>query len=414
MFGDRILPSVLSLVLPPVAGAIIGYFTNDVAIKMLFRPYRPLFVGGWQIPFTPGLIPRNQNRLAQRIADTIMQSLLTPEELQTLAQRLLETKRVAGAIRWLLHLSLEQIQHDREQKTAQILAHILRDLFQESLPRLLRVWSKRQDFLAAQIDQIFDRVLLEYQLTDRQARQLSDWLLDTALPPNRLRRFLIDNLTDRHIDIIDETFREKSSGTYWLIANLFGLKNTLLRLRVFCGEEVEITNARIQELVIAMDVRARLRRWLQSLSLQNLPLVTVRQLRRTVRETVVNYLQENGAALMASLGETVDWDRTAVLIINRLQASTVLATSLDAVSVELALVLERYLEADLEALVAQAIPILAIDQLIIDRVNATSPGDLEGAIQGIVRSELQGIVDLGGILGLLVGLVQSLFLWWQS
>ena len=34
--------SPLLLVVPPVAGGIIGYFTNDLAIKMLFRPYRPL------------------------------------------------------------------------------------------------------------------------------------------------------------------------------------------------------------------------------------------------------------------------------------------------------------------------------------------------------------------------------------
>ena len=65
-------------------------------------------------------------------------------------------------------------------------------------------------------------------------------------------------------------------------------------------------------------------------------------------------------------------------------------------------------------MIAQVIPILDIDQAIIDRVNATSPADLEAGIQGIVRSELQAIVNLGGILGLLVGLGQSLWLWGQT
>src|ERR671932_1904058 len=119
------------LVAPPVVGGIIGYFTSDIAIKMLFRPYRAIYVGQRQLPFTPGLIPRNQARLAKRISDTIMGSLLTPGELQNLAQRLLQTDRVQGAILWLLQLALDQVKVDKEQRTAKILASILRDLFGE-------------------------------------------------------------------------------------------------------------------------------------------------------------------------------------------------------------------------------------------------------------------------------------------
>jgi uncharacterized membrane protein YheB (UPF0754 family) len=52
--------------------------------------------------------------------------------------------------------------------------------------------------------------------------------------------------------------------------------------------------------------------------------------------------------------------------------------------------------------------------VIIDRVKATSPEDLEGAIQGIVKTELQGIVTLGGVLGFVVGLLQSGILFWQN
>jgi uncharacterized membrane protein YheB (UPF0754 family) len=121
---DLDLATLWIYVAPPVAGALIGYFTNDIAIKMLFRPYKPVYFGKRQLPFTPGLIPRNQERLAKRIADTIMGSLLTPGELQTLAGRLLKTERVQDAILWLLKLALEQIQLDKEQKTAKILAGI--------------------------------------------------------------------------------------------------------------------------------------------------------------------------------------------------------------------------------------------------------------------------------------------------
>ena len=397
-------------VAPPIAGAIIGYFTNDIAIKMLFRPYKPIYFGKRQLPFTPGLIPRNQERLAKRIADTIMGSLLTPGELQTLAGRLLATERVQGAILWLLKLGLEQVQLDKEQKTAKILAGILRDLLGESLPRLLKVLARREDFLEAQINQIFDQVLLDFQLTEDQARKLSDWLLQVVLPPDVLRQAIVDFLTDRNIQIIDEGFREKSSGTYWVVANLFGLRNTLTRLRTYCLDERDAANARLAELSVSLAIRERLRKWLQNVSLQNLPVSTVRQLRKTTRDTVRSYVQERGGELLKGLNQSIDWANVAALILNRLRNSAAVNSSLGLVSQELALILERYLEKDLENIVAQAIPILSIDQVIVERVRATSAEELETTIQGIVKSELQAIVNLGGVLGFVVGLLQTALL----
>ncbi len=397
-------------VAPPIAGAIIGYFTNDIAIKMLFRPYKAIYFGKRQLPFTPGLIPRNQERLAKRIADTIMGSLLTPGELQTLAGRLLATERVQGAILWLLKLGLEQVQLDKEQKTAKILAGILRDLLGESLPRLLKVLARREDFLEAQINQIFDQVLLDFQLTEDQARKLSDWLLQVVLPPDVLRQAIVDFLTDRNIQIIDEGFREKSSGTYWVVANLFGLRNTLTRLRTYCLDERDAANARLAELSVSLAVRERLRKWLQNVSLQNLPVSTVRQLRKTTRDTVRSYVQERGGELLKGLNQSIDWANVAALILNRLRNSAAVNSSLGLVSQELALILERYLEKDLENIVAQAIPILSIDQVIVERVRATSAEELETTIQGIVKSELQAIVNLGGVLGFVVGLLQTALL----
>lgn len=395
---------------PPVVGGVIGYFTNDIAIKMLFRPYRAVYIGRRRIPFTPGLIPRNQERLAKRISDTIMGSLLTPEELQNLARRLLQTERVQAAILWLLKLSIEQLQESKEQKTAKILGNILRDLFGQSLPRLLKVLARQEEFLEDQLNHIFDQVILEFQLSEEQAEKLSEWLIEIVIPPDVLRQTLIDFLTDRNIQVIDEGFREKTSGTYWVVANLFGVRNTLTRLRTFCLDEKENSNAVLAELTFSLGVKQRFKEWLQNLSLQNLPVSTVRQLRKTMRDSVRHYLQDRGSDVLQGLSQSVDWENVASVVLNRLQNSEAVLSSLDLVSEELALILERYLEKDLEKIVAQAIPILNIDQVITDRVKATSPADLEAAINGIVRSELQAIVNLGGILGLVIGALQSVSL----
>lgn len=379
---------------------------------MLFRPYRAIYLGKRQLPFTPGLIPRNQERLAGRVAKTITESLLTPDEIQGVARRLLQPERVQAGILWLLQSSLAQIGRDKEQKTARIVANVLRDLVGESLPRLLKVLSRREDFLAAQIDRIFDRVLLEFRLSDTQARQLADWFVQVVVPPDTLRQVLVDVLTDRNIQVIDATFREKSSGTYWVVANLFGLRNTLTRLRTFCLDEKETANGRLEELILTLELRNRLRGWLGELSLQNLPAGTVRQLRETTRETVRQYVRERGADVVRGVGSSVNWDEVSVTLVRRLQSSTTVRASLETVSQELAWVLDRYLERDLGHLVSKALPILAIDDVIVNRVRDTSPEELEIAVQSIVKQELQGIVNLGGLLGFLVGLLQAALIYW--
>jgi uncharacterized membrane protein YheB (UPF0754 family) len=64
---------------PPLVGAAIGYITNAVAIKMLFRPLRELRFLGVRLPFTPGILPRQRHKLAENIGAVVEQQLLTPE-----------------------------------------------------------------------------------------------------------------------------------------------------------------------------------------------------------------------------------------------------------------------------------------------------------------------------------------------
>ncbi|BDA39470.1 DUF445 domain-containing protein [Candidatus Atelocyanobacterium thalassae] len=399
--------TISSVIVPPLAGTIIGYFTNDIAIKMLFRPYKAIYIGKFRLPFTPGLIPRNQKRLAKKVSDTIMGSLLTPEELQKLVGRLLKAERAKIAILWLLNLAIQQIKEDKQQKTAKILSEILRNLFNESLPRLLELLARRQDLLEDQINQIFDKIILDFQFSDNQANQFADWLLEKVASPNTLRETLIEFLSEKNIQTIDEGIKEKTSGSYWFIANFFGVSDTLLKLKNFCLEEKEVANARLEELLLSLEIRNQLKEWLKNFSLRNLPVSTIKELRKTNRETIQKYIQKSGTRFIQDFGTTVNWEQLSILIINRIQNSTMLNTSLETVSQELALVLEKYLEKNLETIVLQTIPIMSIDQIIIDRIKATSSKNLEIAVQGIVQNELQAIVNLGGVLGFIVGVFQT-------
>ncbi len=75
------LLTLLSYASPPVVGAFIGYFTNLVAIKMLFRPLRPWRILGRKVPFTPGVIPAKRAELAVNIGEMVGEHLLTSKEI---------------------------------------------------------------------------------------------------------------------------------------------------------------------------------------------------------------------------------------------------------------------------------------------------------------------------------------------
>lgn len=71
----------LHLLSGPIIGAVIGYFTNHIAVKMMFKPLEPVYVFGKQLPLTPGIIPKNKNRIAKALGKAVSESLLTEQDL---------------------------------------------------------------------------------------------------------------------------------------------------------------------------------------------------------------------------------------------------------------------------------------------------------------------------------------------
>ena len=71
-----------SYIIAPLLGGVIGYITNDIAIRMLFRPHTAKYVFGIHIPFTPGIIPKEKERIAEAIGGVISENLMNKEVLE--------------------------------------------------------------------------------------------------------------------------------------------------------------------------------------------------------------------------------------------------------------------------------------------------------------------------------------------
>lgn len=74
----------LSNLAGPIIGAMIGYGTNWLAIKMLFRPVKPIKIGKLTLPFTPGMIPKRKEKLAVAMGEMVGKNLFTRQDMQTI------------------------------------------------------------------------------------------------------------------------------------------------------------------------------------------------------------------------------------------------------------------------------------------------------------------------------------------
>ncbi len=73
--------NTLRLISTPIIGAVIGYITNYLAVKMLFRPYHPIKIGNFTLPFTPGIIPKRKEELAKALGNMVNRYLLGEEDI---------------------------------------------------------------------------------------------------------------------------------------------------------------------------------------------------------------------------------------------------------------------------------------------------------------------------------------------
>jgi uncharacterized membrane protein YheB (UPF0754 family) len=69
----------IQMITGPVVGGVIGLVTNGIAIKMLFRPLKALHIGKYKLPFTPGLIPKERERIARSARKVISGELISSE-----------------------------------------------------------------------------------------------------------------------------------------------------------------------------------------------------------------------------------------------------------------------------------------------------------------------------------------------
>lgn len=84
--------------LPPLLGALIGYITNYIAIRMLFRPLHPWHILGLRVPLTPGIIPSQRHELARKMGEMVGSHLLTTNDVANALEKPVFRQKLQQAV----------------------------------------------------------------------------------------------------------------------------------------------------------------------------------------------------------------------------------------------------------------------------------------------------------------------------
>jgi len=288
----------------PLGAALIGYVTNWVAIRMLFRPHTAKRVLGLRVPFTPGVIPARRGEMAERMGAAVARHLITrldelldrewgpleqlvPEELQDEWARAFDALRerlrdvIAQAVR---DPQTEELVRERVQAYAEGLwARPLRELLPEPLWRelperltdaLLQLAhdeafeARVRTFLDERVDALLraERPLRAYlppELREAAYERLGDLLpvllekLATVLEDEALKKRLRLQLYELADRLLTATFREDSLWDQVKFTLMETFVISVDELKEAIDRAVEEAAPRLAALLRQPDVRAR-------------------------------------------------------------------------------------------------------------------------------------------------------------
>lgn len=157
-----IMISALQYIMGPVVGGVIGYITNALAIRMLFRPYTPKYLFGHRLPFTPGIIPKEKGRIAASIGSAISENLMNREVLE----KSLLSDEMIGKIR----SAIQGFFDEQRKNTQSVREFLLRFLSEEEVDKGI---SQIKAELSGQVTVQLENTELGNQIADAVVEHVS-------------------------------------------------------------------------------------------------------------------------------------------------------------------------------------------------------------------------------------------------
>ena len=294
-----------TIIIRPIIGAVIGYVTNWIAVKMLFRPLNPIKIGKIKLPFTPGIIPKNKERIAKAIGDTISNNLLTEDAI------------------------VNSLLSEEKEK-------IIKEKIEKQLTNCSNENSIKENILK----------IVEENTYSKAVRLINDSLADNIV--KTLKEENIGNMVANQIEI---AAKEKMQGS---MLRIFGINSIISNI----SSEVSI---KINE-----------------------------------------YVDANGKEIVSNIiNKKIDeLEETKVSAITR----KINDSEIDVVSI----IMNLYNKIMKEKL-TDILKAINISNIVTEKINSMDTLELEKLILTIMKKELNSLVNLGALIGFVLGLLNLMF-----
>ena len=215
-----------------LVGGIIGYITNFIAIKMLFRPYKAKKIANITI-IPQGVIPKEKKHLAKNVANVVENHLLDKDELH----KLINSDKFKNEIKNLISQKIdnfnipnidEYIKNNPEKVASQISSFVM-DMIQKNFPFAMALLNEEAinkmvlnniDTLAnkvsniVDIDKLIDKETIKKNLQteaieflEKESYQIIENLKIGQIVENKVNNFDEKKLEDMLFSLMDKHFK---------------------------------------------------------------------------------------------------------------------------------------------------------------------------------------------------------------
>ena len=185
----------------PVIGALIGWITNIIAIRLLFRPYKPVNILGFKIQ---GLLPKRQKEIAAAVGKVVESELVSIDSIR----RVVEENRV-------------------DRRIVRKVFYLIKDRIDDRLPVLLPSSVKKmiRNYIMAQAKKEIREILP--QIANGMVRELEDQVSLKGMVENRVNEFDFKKLEEIVLRVSKKELRfvEVAGG---ILGFIIGLLQMLL------------------------------------------------------------------------------------------------------------------------------------------------------------------------------------------
>ena len=169
--------NILKVIVMAIIGGCIGYITNKLAIKLIFRPINPIKIPILNIEIL-GLIPKRKKEIAKNIGDIIQREFISVDEILENIIDENDKARIVTYIKGKVRVIIEERAMLIPSPIRQMLQGYIEDIVEEEFSKYINELSK--DIVHKAQDRINIQEIVENKINELDLYELENIILSIA------------------------------------------------------------------------------------------------------------------------------------------------------------------------------------------------------------------------------------------